>query len=176
MNPARLKIAIAVVALLSAVLLLQACADLTPGKYAKVIDDQQKAKLEMWRNTMWVIIVLQVVIMLPVRIKQGANSGEWGAVANLIFMLLSIPLCWTKLGEWGYRLTAWVLGWGFVGQFLTVLFALLSGLGLGVGSLIGLILGGHLFHDIRILQYLVLPTLIGSIPVNLYVVARRGDV
>ena len=137
----------ALLLMLGLILYVAACANLTPGKYVKVLDDQQMEQLRTWRIWMGLILGVQYILMIYAtrKLQDEARFG-W-----LILNIIGVPFLWTKLGEWFYRLATWIIGWGLGGKILTVIGGLLTG-SYGVGNIGMFVIGGVMFKDMQILK------------------------
>lgn len=167
MKNATLKNRGILLALVCLTLFLEACANTTPGKYTKILNDAQAAELQSWRFWMGLIIGVQYIMMLYATHKTRDQNRFGGLILNLV----GVPFLWSKLGEWAYRLTAWIFGWGLVGKIFLVVGGGLSG-GFGVGNLGLYILAGFLFKNVELLKYGVLPSLVSSMIFNLYIFSK----
>lgn len=136
-----------VAALLLVSVSMAGCADLTPGKYVKVLSAAQAQEMDSWRLWLGIIFGVELLVSVIAAIKCGAGMFATSVLSGF----LGIWINWTIFGEWGYRLAAWIFSWGVIGKVLAVLGGVLGG-GLGAGLLL-CVPYGIVFNDLEMLKY-----------------------
>lgn len=132
------------------------CADLTPGKYVKVLSSSEAQAMDSWRLWLGIAFGIELLVTVVAAVKLGASKYASWLVSNL----LGIWVNWTIFGEWGYRLAAWVFGWGVVGKVLAVVGSVLGGVA-GLGLLMS-VPCGLVFNDLEMLKYVGLSSAISG--------------
>lgn len=144
-----------------------ACADRTPGKYVRVLSSDDQSMLRSWRTAIAIYIAVQYVTMLWA--SQALKASQ--RVAYLVRSLILLPLAWTKIGEWWYRLCHLVIQQGEWGILAAAIVFMLAGIS-GVGNLMMLVLTSFIFLDIDMLRYLVVPSLISATLLNIITLSQ----
>lgn len=122
-----------------------------------------------WRQYLGVAIAIQYLLL---------TWGLWRTkrrtkLSRLFLALLFLPLAWTILGEWFYRLGLWMLDWGWPGQILSILISFVNGAGVG-GSIYPYVVGGLIFNDTRFLLFWAVPGVVASyVTAIFYLIGRK---
>lgn len=135
-------------------LALAGCADLTPGKYVQVLTSTQATEMDQWR--LWLGIIFGVELLITVASAIKLSAAQYGI--GLLTALPGVFLYWTVLGEWAYRLEAWMFSWGGIGKVLVVGGSAIAG-ATGFG-LYNPFLCGVVFDNLELVRYTGIPAAI----------------
>ena len=156
-------------AILSALplLLLSGCALLANKEdYGHPYTDE----IANWRQFLGVALAVQYLLL---------TWGLWRArkrrsLSRLFLALLFLPLAWTIVGEWFYRLGIWVLAWGWPGQILAIVISLANGVFVGA-NIYPYVVGGLIFNDTRFLLLWGVPGVVGSYLTAFYYLRHKSN-
>lgn len=133
--------------------LLAAGCSLRPDEqYVKV----ETSEVSNWRQYVGVAVAVQFLLLAWV----FWTTHRRARMSRLFLALLFLPLVWTKIGEWVYRLGLWVLDLGFVGRLAAIFLSFLGGI-TGTSNVYSYALGAT-FNDIDFLLYWVVPGVAAS--------------
>jgi hypothetical protein len=130
---------------------------------------QVTTELEQWRQYLGVAIAVQYLLL---------TWGLWKAhkrsrMSRVFLGLFFIPLLWTFLGEWVYRIGMWIVGWGWPGKLLAVLLSFLGGVSGGGGNVYPYLIGAAVFNDVEYLLFWSLPGVISAYVTALLLIAGK---
>ena len=120
-------------------------------------------ELDLWRQYLGVTIAVQYLLLTLALWK----AHKRGKLSRLFLSLLLLPLVWTILGEWTYRLGMWIIGWGQAGEALAAGLSFISGLA-GGGSIYPYLIGAFVFNDSTFLLYWAVPSVAASYAAAIY--------
>ncbi len=111
-----------------------------------------------WRQYLGVALAVQYLLLTWALWK----THKRGQLSRTFLGFMFIPLVWTILGEWAYRLGTWVIGWGWPGRLLAIVISFLSGITGGGGNIYPYLLGAVVFNDTRYLLYWSVPGIVAA--------------
>lgn len=115
------------------------------------------SEVSYWRQYLGVAVAIQVLTLAYVYWITGRRAK----MSRLFLGLLLVPLVWTKLGEWLYRLGSLVLELGLPGKAIAIFLSFLGGIN-GTSNVYSFLLGGVVFNDVGFLLYWVIPGVAAS--------------
>lgn len=110
-----------------------------------------------WRQYLGVAVAIQVLVLAWV----FWTTNRKAKMSRLFLSLLLIPLTWTVLGEWVYRMGNWVLGLGLPGRIIAIILSFAGGIH-GTASVYSFLLGAVVFNDTKFLLYWAVPGVVAS--------------
>lgn len=157
---------------ITCVVSLSGCAD-------RSVASAPSPSLPTWR--LWLGIAVAVQLMLYFRKIVADASREQvpvgatlfgAALGAVIALALSAALAYTKLGEWGYRLTSWILDWGAIGIVVTIVAMALSSVAGNYSWMTVYVSFAWIYHDERLCKFVVLPGAIAGIVTGILPLVR----
>lgn len=132
---------------------LSGCSLRPDDKYVQPYTDE----VSNWRQYLGVAVAIQILLMAWV----FWNTGRKKKMSRFLLAMLLIPLIWTMVGEWIYRLGGRLLEMGTTGE---VLAAVISAAGGMQGSLnvYSYLMGGVVFNDPHFLLFWAVPGVAAS--------------
>ncbi|MHB8921967.1 MAG: hypothetical protein ACYC51_00970 [Thermoleophilia bacterium] len=112
-----------------------------------------------WRQYLGVAVAIQLLVLAWV----FWTTDRKAKMSRLFLSLLLLPLVWTVLGEWAYRMGNWVLSLGLFGRAIAIILSFAGGIH-GTASVYSFLLGAVVFNDTRFLLYWVVPGVAASGP------------
>lgn len=109
-----------------------------------------------WRQYVGVAVAIQFLLLAWV----FWTTHRRARMSRLFLALLLLPLIWTKVGEWIYRLGLMVLDMGFTGKLLAIFLSFVGGI-TGTSNVYSYAVGS-VFNDIDFLLYWVVPGVASS--------------
>jgi hypothetical protein len=110
-----------------------------------------------WRQYLGVAVAVQFLLLAWV----FWTTHRRARMSRLFFALIFLPLMWTKIGEWLYRLGEWVLEWETYGRLLAIFLSFVGGI-TGTSNVYSYTLGAAVFNDVEFLLYWVVPGVVAS--------------
>lgn len=161
-----LKILLAVTLLGGLPLLLSGCALLADeNTYAQPLTHE----VDLWRQYVGVAIAIQYLLLTWALWKAHKRAK----LSRLFLGLLFLPLVWTIIGEWVYRLGMWIVDWGWPGKIIAIVISFLGGAAAG-GNIYPYVIGGVIFNDTSFLLYWTVPGVVASYAAAiLYLVGKK---
>jgi hypothetical protein len=124
---------------------------------------------ERWRLYATIFLAVEYVILIWARARTAERNVGWGVMSTIVVGLLAF----TKVGQWLYQIFLWAFALGPVAKGLFLLLGALSGLA-GVGNVTALVIGGYVYHDMDVLFWILLPSMIISVFALIPKVWRAG--
>lgn len=137
---------------LAAALFISGCSLRPDEQYIKT----ETTEVSNWRQYLGVAVAVQFLLLAWV----FWTTHRRARMSRLFLALLFLPLVWTKIGEWVYRLGVWVLDMGFYGRLVAIFLSFLGGI-TGTSNVYSYALGA-VFNDIDFLLYWVVPGVAAS--------------
>ncbi|MHB1390921.1 MAG: hypothetical protein ACYCXF_06770 [Thermoleophilia bacterium] len=105
-------------------------------------------EVSYWRQYLGVAVAIQVLVLAWV----FWTTDRKAKMSRLFLSLFLLPLVWTVLGEWVYRVGHWVLGLGLPGRIAAIVLSFAGGIH-GTTSVYSFMLGAMVFNDTDFLLY-----------------------
>lgn len=135
------------------ILLLSGCSLREDQQYVQPYTEE----VADWRQYLGVAVAVQFLLLAWV----FWHTGRKGRMSRLLLGLVLVPLVWTKLGEWVYRLGKLVLDWGVFGKLIAIFLSFIGGIH-GTSNVYSYLLGGVVFNDPDFLLYWAVPGVVAS--------------
>ena len=115
-------------------------------------------EIDHWRQYLGFALALQYLLLTWALWKTVRRKH----LSRVFLGFLLVPLAWTILGEWTYRLQIWVLGLGCQGKVLAGGASFVLGLTGGNLNIYPYALGALVFNDSNYLLYWALPGFVSA--------------